>query len=44
MSRGPVEIVSYSGVTISDPTVNTTAKFGTPAASKTATAWYRATH
>ena len=38
MSRGQVNIDTYSGVTISDPSQNAKAK------TKTETAWYRATH
>lgn len=38
MSRGEVEIEAFSGVTISDPSVNP------KAASKAETAWYKATH
>jgi hypothetical protein len=39
MSRGPVEIGTFSGATISDPSINPRA-----ATSKTETVWYRATH
>ena len=36
--RGPIEINTYSGITISDPSVHPSA------AAKTETAWYKATH